>query len=196
MSRGFQTLSLLALLSLGAGAAAAQPSPAMSTVAPADALNGVVVAGVNPAPLPATILTITVNDAAGMPIPFIPVRIFLNAPTTLWCPQVGGGPIIGMTDGAGVMVTKMPAGGCAPNFAGACTIWAAGVQIRSYHNVKSPDWDGAAADGIVNLPDLLAFAAEFNGLAPPKCHDYNNDGLCNLNDLVIFGAAFSRALKC
>ena len=77
-----------------------------------------------------------------------------------------------------------------------CVIRAGGVVIRSYVNVKSPDFDGARGDGAVGLPDLLAFAREFNGISPAACHDYTNDDVCGLADLSIFGTAFSGAHHC
>ncbi|MFN8548976.1 MAG: hypothetical protein U0527_13675 [Candidatus Eisenbacteria bacterium] len=160
-------------------------------VVPWDALNGGIVCPPNPTPLPASIAQITIRNSLGNPIPGLSVVVLVTQLSLPMCSE-----FTGVTDSQGHVDIVCGAAGCAHHVPGALVIKANGVTIRVYQNCKSPDFDGASGNGAVGLPDLIAFAREFNGQSPPSCHDYTNDGLCNLADLTIFGPAFSRALHC
>lgn len=168
------------------------PDPSCVSVTPADALNGLVVGPNQPVPLAASHLVIEVKNSQceGMANSHVSVLLSSRNPT---CP---GSVLTGVTDDQGRIEFDVAAGGCAHLAQNVGVIKANGVVIRSYINVKSPDWDGAASDGSVNLADLLAFARQFNGQEAAECHDYTNDGVCDLSDLTIFGGAFSSALHC
>lgn len=182
-------LLALFLLSIVTALAAAQ-SPATSTVTPADAFGGVVVCPDRPVPIPASIQTVTVRDAAGIPMPGVPVSVIFAGPIAI-CP---GAVLNAVTNGAGVATFRMAAGGCSFG-ANAVSITANGISLRRFV-VKSPDFDGGAPNLNVNLADLAAFAAEFTGGAVPSCHDYDNNGATNLTDLIVFGQAFANANHC
>jgi len=166
--------------------------PAQCSVVPSDALNGVICSPALPSPLNESVNTITVRNSSGSPIFDASVVVLLTAANPA-CPNA---VLTGITNNDGVVVITISAKGCSDLIPSACVIKANGVTIRSYVNCKSPDFDGAAGDGVVNLSDLLAFAREFNGVTPPGCHDYTNDGQTNLSDLIPFGAAFSTAKHC
>lgn len=181
------------LLFIAARPSVAGPGdPSMCSVVPSDALNGVICSPTLPSPLTESVNTITVRSSSGAPIINASVVVLLTAANPI-CPSA---VLTGITDANGVVVITIAAKGCADVVSSACVIKANGVTIRSYINCKSPDFDGAAGDGVVNLSDLLAFAREFNGVVPPGCHDYTNDDQTNLSDLIPFGAAFSTAKHC
>lgn len=187
-------LSLLfGLLSIAPPAQAGIPDPSCPKVHPADELNGMLVAPNSPSTLDASILTIELRDVWRCePVPDAAVVVYLTSLN----PACPGAVLTGTTNAQGITTITVAAGGCADGVAGAGVIKANGVTIRSYVNVKSPDWDGARSDGVVNLADLISFAQQFNGIVPAECHDYTNDGVCDLSDLTIFGPAFSRGLRC
>ncbi|MBK8229229.1 MAG: hypothetical protein IT349_01795 [Candidatus Eisenbacteria bacterium] len=168
------------------------PDPTCVSVVPADALNGLVVGPNQPAPLAASRLFIEIKNNLCEAIADAQVSVQLTSANPL-CPS---GVLSGVTDSQGKLELDVAAGGCAHLTPQVGVIKANGVTIRSYVNVKSPDWDGATSDGLVNLADLLAFARQFNGQEAAECHDYTNDGVCDLSDLTIFGGAFSSALHC
>jgi len=166
------------------------PDPTKCSVAPGDALNGLVTAPDSPAPISATLYTITVRNAANNPIPNASVVIEFPAPTNIRnCTTANN---TATTNAQGVANITLRGGGCKIS-AGAGLVKANGVVIRTYNNVKSPDWDGAAASGAMTLADLLAFRA-----VPvfPFCHDYNNDNTMNLSDTLIFSSAYVPAHIC
>ncbi len=162
-------------------------------VDPWDDLVGAVVSPHSGTPLTASVLSILIKDPfTCQPMANAQVVVLLTSNHPV-CP---GAVLSATTDSQGRCSITVAAGGCSDAQPSACLIKANGVTMRSYINVKSPDFDGAHADGVVNLADLILFSREFNGFAPAECHDYTNDNLCNLSDLTIFGEAFSRALHC
>ncbi|MFN8547588.1 MAG: hypothetical protein U0527_06355 [Candidatus Eisenbacteria bacterium] len=188
---------ILGALSLGATlcvslARAGIPDPSCPEVHPADELNGVVVSPSVDHPLPASILHILIKDVwTCLPVANLPVVVLLTSNNPI-CPSA---VLDGVTDANGRVDITVAASGCAHQ-ASAAVIKAGGVTIRAYPNCKSPDYDGSRGNGVVALPDLIAFAQEFNGLSTELCHDYDNTGSCGLADLTIFGPAFSSALHC
>lgn len=165
------------------------PDPSKCTVAPADALNGLFVCPVAPVPVAASANRIVVRDNCGDPIASASVTVTLSERN----PACNGTVLSGTTNDAGEVVLNLPASGCSHDVPLSGIIKANGLTIRSYSNVKSPDYD---ADGRVALPDLQQFAREFLGQTPDRCHDYDNDGQTRLQDLVLFSAAFSNANHC
>lgn len=168
------------------------PSEANSSVQPADALNGVVCCPNIPSALAASVNTITVKNDSNQPIANASVVVLLTAANNI-CPAA---VLTGTTNASGIVTITVAAGGCADGVPSAAVIKANGVTFRQYANCKSPDYDGAAGNGLCNLADLIAFSAEFNALNPAGCHDYTNDSATNLSDLIIFGEGFSGAKHC
>ena len=166
--------------------------PAGITVVPADQLSGVVCSPALPTPLTESVNTITVKNTSGGPVPDLSVVVLLTASN----PACPGAVLTGTTNAAGITTITVAASGCSDFVPSACVIKINGVTIRSYINCKSPDFDGASGNGLVNLADLIAFANEFNGVTLPGCHDYTNDNTTNLSDLIPFGSAFSTAKHC
>ena len=184
--------SLLGLALCGSVANANIPDPANSTVQPSDALDGMIVAPLNPTPLPATVNTINVRNNVNAPISGAAVTVEFSGAINLCAATV----LAGVTDASGNVVLTLGGGGCANNIALSGVVKANGVTIRSYPNVKSPDYDGAGGDLVINLSDLVIFSNEFLGSIPAECHDYDNNGSTNLADLVIFSPGFVAPNSC
>lgn len=184
--------ALFALALLGSMAMADVPDQSKCSVTPADALNGMIVCPRIPSALSASVLTITVKNASNNPINNAAVVVILTAAN----PTCSNAVLTANTNASGVATITVAASGCANGVPASGIVKANGVTIRNYNNVKSPDFDGAAGDGFVNLSDLVKFANEFNNIDPAACHDYTNDGFCNLSDLIPFSEAFAGAKKC
>lgn len=168
------------------------PDPSQCSVSPSDALLGVVCCPNIPSALTESINTITVKNASGTPIAGASTVVLLTASN----PSCPAAVLTGTTNASGIVTITVAASGCADGIPSACVVKANGVTIRSFINCKSPDFDGAGGNGLVNLADLIAFANEFNGITLPGCHDYTNDNATNLSDLIPFGSAFSTAKHC
>ncbi len=157
------------------------PDPAHCRVLPCDDLNGMIYAPDGVSPIAATICTITVRAANNNPInnALVMIEILPECPVR-FCTTYNNQ---GTTNASGICLITLRGGGCcvAPD---AGRVWANGVVIRGYENVKSPDQD---ADGCVNLIDLLAFRAPSH---VPDCFDFNNDGIRDLKDLLIIAAGY------
>ncbi len=108
------------------------------------------------------------------------------------CP---GAVLSGVTNPAGRVRLSLFGGGCTESMPLAAVIKVGGMVVRSYDNIKSPDYNGAAGDGAVDLSDLVAFTSAFLG-APGDCHDYDNDEVTGLSDLVLFGPSFMAGNSC
>jgi hypothetical protein len=184
--------ALVGVALCGSAALAEVPDPANCTVQPADALNGLVLAPLDPTPLPATVNTITVRNSANAPIASANVTVEVSANNSLCASTV----LAGTTNGSGVTVITLGGGGCAHNVTLSGLVKANGVTIRAYENVKSPDYDGASGDLQVNLADLVKFSNEFLGSDPAECHDYDNATGTDLGDLIIFSPAFVNPNSC
>lgn len=184
---------LIGLLASGPTNASELPDPSACTVLPADALVGLVLCPAVPlGPISQAVNTITVISNLGEPMADAAVVVLLTSATSA-CP---GTVLTGSTSTAGVCTITLSASGCSGGSPGSGVIKANGITIRSYSNVKSPDFDGAGGNGVVDLADLLSFAAQFNGQHPAECHDYDNNHLCNLGDLVVFSGGFTTAKHC
>lgn len=162
------------------------------SVLPADALNGFLVAPLDPEPLPSTINTINVRNEAGDAIANAAVTVEFSNAINL----CAGTLLLGTTDVNGDAVITLGGGGCAHEVALSGVVKANGFTIRAYSNVKSPDYDGSGGDLVVNLSDLIIFSNEFLGSIAAQCHDYDNNGSTNLADLVIFSPAFVNPNSC
>lgn len=182
-------LSALFVLALCSSVALATvPDPTKCVVAPADALNGLVLAPDTPAPIAASIYTLTIRNSANNPINNANCTIEFPPPTnTRFCTTAVNS---GTTNASGVCIITLRGGGCT-NGTGVGLVKANGVVIRSLNHVKSPDWDGAAASGSMTLADLLAFKSTTIG-----CHDYDNTGTMTLADLLIFSGAYVPPHSC
>ncbi|MEZ4648792.1 MAG: hypothetical protein R3E97_08400 [Candidatus Eisenbacteria bacterium] len=102
------------------------PDPGFCTVTPADALGGLVVAPLDPAPLAATINTINVRNDQNAPIPNAAVTIEFSNAISLCSATVTSG-----TTDANGGVTLTLGGGCAHVVALSGQVKANGVTIRN-----------------------------------------------------------------
>jgi len=168
------------------------PDPGQCSVTPSDALSGVICCPNLPSALLESINTITVKNSSGNPINGASVVVILTASN----PSCPAAVLTGTTNASGVVTITIAAGGCVDGIPSACVIKANGAPIRNFANAKSPDYDGAGGSGAVDISDLISFAAEFNGINVPGCHDYTNDNLTDISDLIPFGSAFSTAKHC
>lgn len=184
--------TLLGLALCSSMALAEVPDASKCTVNPADALNGLVLAPNLPAPIPASINLINVRNSANNPISNASVVITLGAGNVL----CGTTVLTGTTNASGNVTITLGGGGCEHNTPLSGIVKANGVTIRSYANVKSPDYDGAAGNRSVTLADLIKFSNEFLDVDPNECHDYDNDANTGLGDLIIFSPTFTNPNSC
>jgi hypothetical protein len=182
-------LSALFVLALASSAAWANlPDATKCTVLPWDNLNGTISAPDSPAPIAASIGTLTIRNSSNNPINNAICTVEFPAPTNIrYCTSANNS---GTTNTLGQTVITLRGGGCKVG-AGVALVKANGSVIRTYNAAKSPDWDGAAASGTMNLSDLLAFKSLTVG-----CHDYDNSGTMTLTDLLIFTSAYVPGHSC
>lgn len=152
-------------------------SPSLSTVSPWDARGQ---AFVVPGATGADLVTVTVRDACGSPVPGAVVAIDLSGCSGLCIDSPDG--LSGVTNASGVVQLDPRVGGCAD-----CpiTITVNGVVIRTFNRVVSADWDGSSADGLVNCRDYLHFQPILAAGVFDDCTDFNGDGLVNIQDSII-----------
>jgi hypothetical protein len=168
------------------------PDPANSSVSPADTFGGVIVCPDHPFQIPAAIETITLRNAANLPIPNLQVRLCVCAsPPLVFCP--GQTPCwSGTTNNLGLVQLSLGAGGCCIQPNAATVEWYDGTVwqlLRTYPWVKSPDYSGGG-NLIVNVADLAYFWPP----SPAKpCASYVPAPLANL---LIFASAFSPTHHC
>ncbi len=187
-------LTVLGLLFVVGIAAATVPDPNLCTVDPCD------VFGMPPGTSPGMILypcpeddgfaefTCNIRNADGDPIPDAVVEIIILVPGNhCICPE---GVLTGITDENGNVTFNISGGGCTFG-QDAVQIIANALIIRTYQNLKSPDFDGGGSDCAVDLADYITFGGDFSSGAP-GCHDYFNDGACDLGDFILFGEAWGR----
>lgn len=95
----------------------------------------------------------------------------------------------GLTDMYAVARLDPRVGGCAD-----CPVFvrASGMQMRVYDRIRSTDWDGVQADGVVNSADFAFFATAFKQ-TQDSCADYNGDGHVSATDFSMFSASFRAA---
>jgi len=174
------------VLSIGA-ANATIPDEDLCTVLPCDTFQGMLVCPDSPAPAGFANFVVHVRNGDNEPIPDAFVEIVFGVPGNhCFCPLA---TLTGSTDEFGNASFNIAAGGCRVG-ANAVRVIANDVQIRSYANVKSPDYDGAS-DCVVGLTDFIVFA---NGLSGglPGCTDYYNDGGTDLSDFITFGQGWAH----
>jgi hypothetical protein len=164
-----------------------EPDPVHCHVAPCDALHGLVLAPDGPSPIAATICTITIHNSSDNPLNNVScLMLSMPGSSPRWCTTAVNQA---NTDARGLCFITLRGGGCY-TASEAARVYANGIVIRSYDNVKSPDFDGSGPDGAVSLPDLLAFRG------PVGCHDYDNNGSMDLSDLLIFSSAYVPPHTC
>jgi hypothetical protein len=184
--------SLLGLALASTVATADVPDPSFCSVSPADALNGLVLAPNLPGYITASVNVVTVHNNVDAPIANAAVVVTLGASNVL----CGSTVLTGTTNGSGQTTISLGGGGCAHAVPLSAIIKANGVTIRSYSNVKSPDYDGAGGDLTVSLADFVKFSREFLDTDPNQCHDYDNNGNCGIEDLITFGPTFTTPNSC
>jgi len=184
-------LSALFVLALCSTAAVATvPFPNNCNVNPCDALNGVVSCPDSPAPIPASIVTLTIRNQANNPIQNAAVNLTLLTNTSPIC--VCNTMVFNTTtNNSGQATMTMRYGGCIMNTDNAAVFRANGVVVRAYRNTKSPDWDGASGNCAVNLSDTVRFAPTTD-----LCFDFDNDLDVDLADTVIFVSGLSPSHSC
>ncbi|MCK4304783.1 MAG: hypothetical protein KAY24_11150 [Candidatus Eisenbacteria sp.] len=179
-------LAIISLvLTLGI-ANATVPDPDNCTVVPCDEIGGLII---YPDPIEGgyASFTVIVRNESNDPIPFAFAEIIFGVPANLYlnCPDL---VLTGTTGATGSVTFNISAGGCSVG-PYAVKIRANGVDIRTYENIKSPDYAGMG-DGNVDLDDFIPFGAAmgFTG----GCTDYFNDGMTGLEEFIVFGEAWGR----
>lgn len=104
------------------------------------------------------------------------------------CINPGEDGLTGISDANGIVRLKPQVGGCEDCLV---VVRANGVTIGVYESVRSTDWDGEEADGIVGVPDFAFFATAFR-VTQNVCADYNGDGAVNGTDFAMFATSFRR----
>ncbi|MEZ4648249.1 MAG: hypothetical protein R3E97_05570 [Candidatus Eisenbacteria bacterium] len=182
------------LLAPTLAAADTAPAPERCTVTPCDGLGGVVLVPDLPSVAPASDIVVTLRNDANAPLPAWEVSCTFTAGTL--CPSA---VLTGVTDANGQVAFRFTGGGCGQG-AVVARIDASNLtpiyNVRTFDVVKSPDFDGAGADGVVNVADLVVFSGEFLGTSPADCHDYDNSGATDLGDLIIMSPAFVNQVRC
>ncbi len=177
--------SLAGVLFVVSVAAADVPDPEHCIVSPWDTMGQVLV---SPGQHPLDQVTVTVRNAVGNAVPGATVQIILcQSDRICYDPfEPGLGPT--NANGAGVAQLNPQVGGCDE-----CSIQvrANGVLIRTYTRIVSPDWDGSAADGIVDEADEAYFSHACDYGYDP-CADLNHNGLCDGADLSMFASAYGN----
>lgn len=184
--------SIVGLALCSSAAFANVPSPANCSVVPSDGLDGMILAPLNNGPLGATVNLITVRNSANDPIENASVVVTLSAANVVCSATI----LTGTTDSDGQVTLTLGGGGCVDEVPLSGVVKANGVTIRAYENVKSPDYDGDAGSGVVDISDLPIFTSAFNAGGAGTCTDYDNDGLTTVGDLPIFTVAFNAAMNC
>lgn len=179
--------ALFALALFSSMALATVPYPPYCVVTPCDALNGVVMCPDTPAPIPASIVNMTIRNQSNNVIPNASVNITIASGPFCFCNTMVYNTT---TNNQGYAQLTLRAGGCLQNVDQAAVIRSNGAIVRNYRNAKSPDWDGAAGNCRVDLADYLRFVAR------DLCHDYDNTGVVDVSDFVLFASGFSPGHIC
>ncbi|MFC1572574.1 hypothetical protein ACFL6M_03140 [Candidatus Eisenbacteria bacterium] len=177
------------VLTLGM-ADATNPDPDLCSAAPADQIGGIILYP-DPLQIPEGTARLVVNVRNGMdqPIPDAFVELIIGVPGNhCLCdlPQDTG-----TTDADGNVVLFPSGGGCTDNVPNAVIIRANAFSIRSYPNLKSPDYSGGPPNCDVGLPDFTVFGNAYTTSAP-GCTDYDNNGSTTLADFSVFGSAWDH----
>jgi hypothetical protein len=178
---------------LAPSANAGAPDPAHSTVSRWDTYGLAFVSpGVYSPPAVWQSVTITVLDDTGNPCPGVAVTIDLSDCGNLCIDSPDG--LSGVTNESGVVVLDPRVGGCET-----CdvVVRADAVVLRTFTKIRSTDWDGSWADGIVNAADSIYLMAHYNTYCV-CCADYTGDGRVNLTDYAYFMEIYgdSNAVTC
>jgi hypothetical protein len=180
--------ALFALALCSSMALATVPYPQNCVVSPCDALNGVVICPDAPSVIPASIVTLTIRNQANNPIPNAAVNVTFGAGPLCICTTM---VYNATTIANGTCTLTMRGGGCIDGGADAAVFRANGVIVRTFINVKSPDWDGAAGSCQVNLPDLIRFVPRTD-----NCFNFDNAGGNDIGDTILFTSGYSPAHFC
>ncbi len=180
---------VLAVIVLSMGIAGATvPDPANCSVTPCDTFNGVIISPFSGTAPSSIMFTANVRNNNNDPIPNAFVELIFGTPGNhFFCASA---VLTGTTNANGDVSFAVAAGGCTMG-ANAITIRANNVPIRTYVNVKSPDYDGVAGNGAVVLADFTVFGNAYVTGAP-GCTDYYNDGATGLGDFTAFGSCWAR----
>jgi len=179
--------ALFALALFSSMALATVPYPPYCVVQPCDALNGVVLGPDNPAPIPASIVNMTIRNQSNNVIPSASVNITIASGPFCFCNTMNYNTT---TNNSGFAQLTLRGGGCLRNTDNAAVIRANGSIVRNYRNAKSVDWDGAAGNCRVDLSDYIRFSTR------DLCFDFDNDGDVDLSDQILFTSGFSPAHLC
>lgn len=170
------------------------PVPTNCTVMPQDTFEHPRVVGV-PATgsgLQAAVMTVTVMDSSGTPIPNAHVQMTFGSSCMglCLCPTA---VLEGYTNASGVVELVMALGGCCQDPA-AATLLVMGMPIRTYDTVTSPDLASATGGGDcrVVLQDFSAMGGCL-GSAAGGCCDFTGDETATLADFVVFGGTWGRS---
>lgn len=175
------------VLSVGI-AGATVPDPDFCSVEPCDTIDGVIVSPFSGAAPVAIQFTANIRNSNNDPIPNAFVELIFGTPGNhFFCTSA---VLTGTTDANGDVTFGVAAGGCTMG-ANAIKVRANNVDIRTYTNVKSPDFDGVSGNGQVVLADFTVFGNAYV-LGAPGCTDYYNDGATGLTDFTAFGACWAQ----
>jgi hypothetical protein len=179
-------LTVLGLVLCIGVANATVPEVDLCSVAPCDDFLGVVL---YPQPNAGGAAEFTVNarNADNDPIPNAFVELTLGTPGNhMLCSDA---VMTGTTDAAGNVTFAISGGGCTMG-ADAFTVKVNGVNIRTFENVKSPDY-APGSNGNVELADFIYFGNQMSTSAA-GCADYYNTGATGLGSFIVFGEAFTH----
>lgn len=152
-----------------------------------DVLNGVILCPDEPGVINESVVLMTIRNQANNPMPDTYIIITFGQGPLCFCPSMS---YTTMTDNEGHASLILRGGGCLRGQDQAAVIRGNGSVVRDYFNVKSPDWDGASGNCLVNLGDVVRFVSH------DPCFDFGNNGTVDLGDFVIFGAGYSPAHRC
>jgi hypothetical protein len=155
-----------------------------------------------PTPATAGAFTVTVRNASGLAINNAVVVIEIGGIVDNKVALCQSAITTRNTNASGVVSFNIPGGGCYKG-AGAFTIRANGVAIRSFTSVESPDYSAFDNAGIagrwsksITAADFSAFGQAWqNGTGPASCHDYDGNNAMNAGDFSIFGAVWSNGTR-
>lgn len=178
--------ALIALALCSSVAMATVPDPPKCTVAPCDALGGVVLCPDTPAPILSSIVNLVIRNSSNNPINNAAVNIAFGTGLCFCQSMVYNTN----TNSSGQATLTLRGGGCLRGVADAVVIRANGVIVRTYLNAKSPDW-APGCDLRVNLSDVIRFTPRTD-----LCFDFDNNGNVDLGDLIIFTSGYTPAHSC
>ncbi|MCK4412539.1 MAG: hypothetical protein KAY32_03240 [Candidatus Eisenbacteria sp.] len=165
------------------------PDPALCTVDPCDSYNGIITSP-TPSPGDEFEFAVTVVCASGLPAVNMNVDVYLGDPENHYVCDPA--TFHGTTDALGVVTFNLSAGGCT---IGQNAVWidAGVVTMRTYQNIRSPDW-APLSDGDVDLSDFIFFGGYY-GLPGGGCVDYDDNGEVMLLDFSRFARAWGRRCR-